>query len=75
MENLTTQLKELVKTSPTSSFVRNRKRLLYVPEDSSEESIDSNDESYDRKVAEKKKKKRKKELAEKKRLMTINPKK
>ena len=41
--------------------VKSSKKLLYVPEDTSEESLDSNDESYDRKMEERKKKKRKKE--------------
>ena len=41
--------------------VKSSKKLLYIPEDTSEESLDSNDESYDRKMEERKKKKRKKE--------------
>ena len=41
--------------------VKSSKKLLYVKEDTSEESLDSNDESYDRKMEERKKKKRKKE--------------
>ena len=74
VENLTVQLKDyIVKNSPKGPHNRGRK-LLYVPEDSTEESLDSNDESYDRKLAEKKKKKRKKELAEKKRLESLEAK-
>ena len=55
-------MKELVKVgaSPMKD-VKSSKKLLYVPEDTSEESLDSNDESYDRKMEERKKKKRKKE--------------
>ena len=60
--NLTNQLKDLVKAggSPMKN-VKSKKKLLFVPEDTSEESLDSNDESYDRKMEERKKKKRKKE--------------
>ena len=42
--------------------VKINKKLLFVPEDTSEESLDSNDDSYDRKMEERKKKKRKKEI-------------
>ena len=60
--NLTNQLKELVQAggSPIKN-VKSNKKLLFVPEDTSEESLDSNDDSYDRKMEERKKKKRKKE--------------
>ena len=60
--NLTNQLKELVQAGGSPmKHVKSNKRLLFVPEDTSEESLDSNDDSYDRKMEERKKKKRKKE--------------
>ena len=60
--NLTNQLKELVQAGGSPmKHVKSNKKLLFVPEDTSEESLDSNDDSYDRKMEERKKKKRKKE--------------
>ena len=60
--NLTNQLKELVQVGGSPmKHVKSNKKLLFVPEDTSEESLDSNDDSYDRKMEERKKKKRKKE--------------
>ena len=62
MNNLKGKLTELVKqgASPIKN-IKSTKKLLYVPEDTSEESLDSNDDSYDRKLKERNKKKRKKE--------------
>ena len=67
MASLTGKLKELVKQSPSIGLDNAKRKLLHIPEESSEE-IASDDESYDRKMAEKKKRKRKRMIAERKRL-------
>ena len=65
--NLTEQLKEQLKQSPRSGLDNSKRRLLFVQEEVSDVSIDSNESSYDRKMAEKKKKQLAKERALKKR--------
>ena len=70
MASLTEKLKEVVKASPNLGLDNAKRKLLHIPEESSGESLRSDDESYDRKMAERKKRKRKKMIAEQKRLTT-----
>ena len=63
---LTKKLSAQLAKSPESGLANSKRKLLYLSEPESDESIASNASSYARKVKEKKKRKRKRELLSKK---------